>query len=134
MELVVFVVTLALFQFIYFAIRVGNARRQYGIKAPAMSGHPVFERHLRVQQNTMEQLLLFVPASFLFAWQGEAAGWTVAPQIAAALGVIWLIGRGLYARAYVKEPLSRAVGFAMTIFPSMLMMGGTLLAVFMSLL
>ncbi len=134
MQLVILVVTLALVQCIYFGIRVGSARVQYGIKAPAMSGHPVFERHLRVEQNTQEQLLVFIPAIFMFAWQAQEAGVPFATEGAAALGVVWLIGRGLYARAYVRDPQRRGPGFMLTAIPSMLLLLGTLVAVFRSLL
>ncbi|MEY3660934.1 MAG: hypothetical protein RLZZ169_1760 [Pseudomonadota bacterium] len=134
MQLVILVVTLALVQFIYFGIRVGSARLKYNIPAPAMSGHPVFERHLRVEQNTKEQLLVFIPAIFMFAWQGQQVGVPYATEGAAALGVIWLIGRGLYARAYVRDPQRRGPGFMLTALPSMLLLLATLVAVFRSLL
>lgn len=133
MELVILVACLALIQYIYFSVNVGRARMKYGVRAPAMSGHPVFERHLRVQQNTLEQLVIFMPVQFMYAWSADNMQW-YGSEIAAALGVVWLIGRGLYARSYVKEPLSRGVGFMMTIIPSMLMIGGTLAAVFAALL
>jgi glutathione S-transferase len=133
MELVILVTCLALIQYTYFSASVGMARKKYGVRAPAMSGHPVFERHLRVQQNTLEQLMLFIPAEFMFAWSADNLQW-FGSEIAAALGVVWIIGRGLYARSYVKEPLSRGPGFLMTFFPSMLMIIGSLIAVFASLL
>jgi uncharacterized MAPEG superfamily protein len=133
MELIILTTTLALIQYIYFAINVGNARRQYGIRAPQMSGHPVFERFLRVQENTQEQLSIFIPVQFMYGWLGDNLGW-YGYETAAALGVIWLIGRGLYARAYVKEPLSRSIGFMMTMIPSMLMLGGCIVGVLVSLL
>lgn len=133
MELVILVVCLALIQYIYFSINVGRARMKYGVRAPAMSGNPVFERYLRVQQNTLEQLILFIPVQFMFAWSADNLQW-YGNEIAAALGVVWLVGRGLYARGYVKEPLSRSIGFMLTIVPSMLLLGGSLVAVFVSLL
>jgi glutathione S-transferase len=133
MELVVLVVTLALLQFIYLAIQVGNARRRYGIPAPAMTGHPVFERHVRVQQNTMEQLLVFIPAVLMFAFVAENQAWP-GYEIAAALGVVWIVGRGLYARSYVKDPQSRAMGFMLTFVPSAILLVGTVIAVLMALL
>ena len=133
MELVILVTCLALIQYIYFSVNVGRARVKYGVRAPAMSGNPIFERYLRVQQNTLEQLVIFIPVQFMYAWSADNLQW-YGSEVAAALGVIWIIGRGLYARSYVKEPLSRSVGFMMTILPSMLMIGGTLVAVFVSLL
>ncbi len=133
MELIILTTTLALIQYIYFAINVGNARRKFGIRAPQMSGHPVFERVLRVQENTQEQLIIFIPVQFMYGWIGDNLGW-YGYETAAALGVVWLIGRGLYARAYVKEPLGRAIGFMMTMMPSMLMLVGCIVGVLASLL
>ncbi len=133
MELTVLVATLALIQFIYFSMLVGKARGQYGVHAPATSGHPMFERHLRVQMNTLEQLVVFVPALFMFSWAFENQGWP-GHKIAAAMGVVWIIGRALYARAYVKEPKSRGPGFGLTFLPTVLMILGTLVAVFKGLL
>jgi len=133
MALIVLVATLALIQFIFFSMLVGKARGQYGINAPAMSGHPIFERHLRVQMNTLEQLVVFIPALFMFSWAFESQGWP-GYKTAAALGVIWIIGRALYARAYVKEPKSRGPGFGLTFLPTVLMILGTLVAVFKGLM
>ena len=133
MELIVLTTALALAQYIFFSANVGLARQKYGIRAPQMSGHPVFERYLRVQQNTLEQLVIFIPVQFMFGWAADNQGW-YGYQIAAALAVVWLIGRGLYARAYVKEPLSRSVGFLMSMLPCMVMLIGTVVAVFASFL
>lgn len=133
MELTILVVCLALLQYIYFSIRVGGARAKYGVRAPAMSGHQIFERHLRVQQNTLEQLVIFIPVQFTFPYLAENLGWA-GYEIAAALGVVWLIGRALYARNYVREPLSRSIGFMLTIVPSMALLVGSIVCVFISLL
>ncbi len=133
MELVVLVATLALIQFIYFSINVGRARGKYNIKAPLMSGHPVFERHLRVQMNTLEQLIVFIPVLFMYSWISENQGWA-GYKIAAGLGVIWIVGRTLYARAYVADPEKRGPGFMMTFVPTIIMIVGTLVALIKSLL
>jgi uncharacterized MAPEG superfamily protein len=128
MELVILVVMLALIQYVIFAVQVGNARVKYGIKAPAMSGHAVFERYLRVQMNTLEQLIVFIPAAFSYAYLADALGW-YGSEIAAFLGVVYLIGRALYARAYVRDPAQRSMGFMLTFVPSALMIGGALVGV-----
>ncbi|HTQ98705.1 MAG TPA: MAPEG family protein [Candidatus Acidoferrum sp.] len=133
MPLMILVATLALIQFIYFGINVGRARGQFAIEAPQMTGHPVFERHVRVQMNTLEQLVVFLPALFMFSWAAESRGWH-GYNIAAALGVVWLVGRTLYARSYVKDPKSRGPGFGLTVFPTIFMLVGSLIAVFMSFL
>jgi uncharacterized MAPEG superfamily protein len=132
MELVILVTCLALIQYVFFSINVGRARVKYSVRAPAMTGNPVFERYLRVQENTLEQLIIFIPVQFMFAYVAENLQW-YGYEIAAALGVVWLIGRTLYARSYVKDPMGRSVGFMLTIMPSMLLLGGAVVGVFISL-
>jgi glutathione S-transferase len=133
MELVLLIVVLALIEYIAFAVQVGNARVKYNIKAPATSGHPIFERHLRVQQNTLEQLIIFLPAIFSFSYIAESLGWP-GNEIAAILGVIFLIGRAVYARAYVRDPAARSLGFLLTFFPSGIMLAGTLIGILISII
>lgn len=128
MELVVLVVMLALLQYILFAVQVGNARVKYGIKAPATTGHVAFERHLRVQMNTLEQIVIFIPAAFSFAYLADNLGW-YGSQVAAFLGVVYLIGRGIYARAYVQDPAKRSLGFMLSFVPSGLLIVGALVCV-----
>ena len=67
MELVLVVMMIALIEYMVFAGLVGRARAQYGVRAPATTGHPQFERVYRVHQNTLEALIIFVPALFVFA-------------------------------------------------------------------
>jgi glutathione S-transferase len=82
---------------------VGQARTRYGIKAPAVSGNENFERAYRVQMNTVEQMVFFLPALWLCA--------ALLSDIAAAIGgVIWVIGRIIYAIAYVNDPAKRGPG------------------------
>jgi uncharacterized MAPEG superfamily protein len=133
MELVILIITLALLQFIWFGLLTGRARVAYNVKAPATSGHPVFERQFRVQQNTLEQLIVFIPALVSFSWMAESIGWP-GNEIAAFLGVFYLIGRALYARAYVKDPLSRSVGFLLSFFPSAVMLPGTLVCILLAVI
>ncbi|MCH8175556.1 MAG: MAPEG family protein [Proteobacteria bacterium] len=119
MDFVIIVVVLALIQYIAFAMLVGRARGKYDVKAPATSGDPVFERYFRVQQNTLEQLAIFLPAIFLLSYLGN-------PMYAAGFGVVYLIGRMIYLRSYVKDPGSRGLGFMLTFLPSVLMLIGAL--------
>jgi glutathione S-transferase len=119
MAWVLIVMVLAIVQFIAFGIAVGGARKRYGIAAPATSGHPVFERYFRVQMNTLEQLVAFLPAIWLFA-QFVSTLW------AAVLGAVYLVGRMIYFYSYVKEPKSRALGFSLTALPTIIMLGGVL--------
>jgi uncharacterized MAPEG superfamily protein len=85
---------------------VGHARGKYGIKAPATSGHPAFERAYRVQMNTLEQTVMFLPTLWLAATYGFS-GW------AGIAGLVWLLGRAWYALAYLKDPAKRGPGFAL---------------------
>ena len=108
------VALLAVFQFIYFSLLVGQARGKYGIKAPAMTGNEHFERAARVQMNTLEQLVCFLPALLI-----AAAYWP--PVYVASVGVVYLVGRAIYQRAYVADPAKRGLGFALTFMPTVLL-------------
>jgi glutathione S-transferase len=82
---------------------VGRARAQYGIKAPAVTGNEHFERAYRVQMNTVEQIVFFLPALWLCA--------VLLSDIGAAVGgLVWVIGRAIYAVSYVKDPAKRGPG------------------------
>lgn len=103
---------LALAQYFYFGALVGRARGKYGVKAPATSGHPQFERAYRVQMNTLEQLVAFLPALFL-----AGLYW---PQWAiAGIGAVFLVGRFLYQFAYLRDPSTRGLGFALSMIPTL---------------
>jgi len=114
------VTALAVLQFIVFGFKVGGARGRYGVKAPAITGNEIFERHFRVQMNTLEQLIAFLPGIYMFAHY-------FSPKVAAALGVVYLIGRELYAFTYVKDPANRSVGFGMTFLPVVILVLGGLI-------
>lgn len=103
---------LALVEYLVFGMLVGKARGQYGVKAPAVTGHELFERAYRVQMNTLELLVLFLPALWL-ASRYFSTTWT------AGLGAVFLIGRIVYARAYVRDPARRSLGFALSMLPTM---------------
>lgn len=110
------VTTLALFQLFVFAILVGQARGKYGVKAPAIIGHEMFERAFRVQMNTQELLVIFIPGLYL-----AAKYWS--PHLAAAVGAVYLIGRIIYAISYVANPSSRGLGFALSLGPTLTLLG-----------
>ena len=94
---------------VYFAltVNVGRARVRYGIKAPAVTGNENFERAYRIQMNTVEQLPIFLPALWLYAVLVSDAG-------AAVGGLIWIIGRIIYAVAYSGDPTTRGRGVIIT--------------------
>jgi uncharacterized membrane protein YecN with MAPEG domain len=127
MVLSTIVCMLALLEYIVLSALVGQARGRYGVKAPATSGHEQFDRVYRVHYNTMEQLVVFVPALFAFAW-------FVSDLWAALLGLIFVIGRALYARLYIRDPASRGPGMLLTFGAnSVLVLGalaGAVLALF----
>ena len=111
------VTALAIIQFIFFGVQVGRARGKYGIKAPSITGNEVFERLFRVQQNTLEVLVLVIPALYLFSRYYN-------PLWAAALGVVYLVGRTLYAISYVKDPAKRGPGYGLTVLPVLILVLG----------
>lgn len=117
MPYVALVTSLALTQYFWFSIRVMRARGKYGVAAPAITGHEIFERHFRVHMNTQEQLLLLLPSLWMFAG-------FISPVWAAALGLIYVIGREIYARGYVQDPKRRELGFVISITPIAVMMAG----------
>ena len=91
---------------VYFVVMVNVARAhaKYKVVAPAMTGHPDFERVYRVQMNMLEQLALFLPSLWLFAI-------FVSPVWASLFGAIWIIGRILYAIGYYQAAEKRGAGF-----------------------
>ena len=120
-ELLTIVTLLALFEFVWLGTRVGMARGKFGVSAPATTGNEEFERHYRVHYNTLEQLVLFIPSLWAF-------GYYVGQFWAAGLGAIYLIGRVIYALAYVKDPASRGPGMLLSVIPCYVMLLGGLAA------
>lgn len=104
MEAIAIVTILAALQVFWFAFMVGSARVKTGVRAPACSGPPEFERANRVHLNTLEQYVLVIPAMWIF-------GLYVHDLIAAGLGLLFIIGRFVYRSAYLKDPKTRSAGF-----------------------
>jgi uncharacterized MAPEG superfamily protein len=98
------VTLLTLLLLFYTAWQVGRARVAYGVKAPATIGNELFERHFRVQMNTLENTVAFLPALWLAAWYFN-------PRWAALAGGLWLAGRIWYALGYITSPKQRSRGF-----------------------
>ena len=114
MDYVHIIALLAIIQFIFFSMLVGQARGKYGIRAPAMTGNEHFERAVRVQMNTLEQMVCFLPALMI-----AAVYW---PQTyVSAAGAVYLVGRTLYRQAYVNDPANRGLGFLLTFLPTTLL-------------
>jgi glutathione S-transferase len=94
----------------YFVVTglAGQARARYGIKAPAVTGSEQFERAYRVQMNTLEQLIFFLPAMWLYALFVGDVG-------AAVGGLLWIAARILYAVSYTRDPSTRGPGAILTV-------------------
>ena len=106
---------------LYFStsLLVARARSAYGIKAPAITGNPDFERVFRVQMNTLEWMPMFLPALWLFAIY-------LSDPLAAAIGLVWIAGRILYIVSYSKAADKRGLGFGIQGFATMaLWLGAT---------
>jgi len=113
------VTLLALLAYVWMGVRVGGARRTSGIAAPAMSGDPMLERYLRVQGNTLEWLPIFLGSLWLFAHY-----WGDLP--AAVLGLVWIVGRILYALGYSAAAEKRELGFMVQMIATAVLLFGAL--------
>ncbi len=127
MELVAIITVLALMQFIFFGMRVGQMRGKHGVKAPDMTGDPEFMRMFRIHQNTMEQLVVFVPALWIFAHYWDA-------KWGAAIGLIYIASRFVYYLGYLKDPKDRGRGFGIGFVTTAVLMIGGLVGAVMQML
>jgi len=114
---------LALVVLIWVSFIVGHYRTKYNIKAPATTGDPNFERAFRVQMNTIESAFLFLPALWLAARWGSAS-------VVALAGAGWIVGRIIYALAYLKDPAKRSAGFGISFLAIIVLMVDAALGVF----
>jgi glutathione S-transferase len=122
MELVYGTILLALLEYIVMSALVGRARAKTGIRAPAMTGHPEFERANRVHLNTLENLIIFVPAVWIFATYVSTA-W------AAGLGALFVVARALYAVGYLQAAEKRSIGAGITGIVTIVLVVGGLIGV-----
>ncbi len=116
------VVLIALMEFMVFGFLVGRARGLYKIQAPATSGHPVFERSFRVHYNTLELLVVFIPAIWLF-------GLYLNPRWGAIIGAVFIVARALYAIGYVRAPEKREVGALLSFLSVIILVVGAIFGV-----
>lgn len=119
------VTAVAIAQYIWFGVLVGQARGRYGVHAPAVTGHETFERYYRVQMNTLELLVPMVPAMYL-----AARYWS--PVWVAAAGAVYVVGRFIYLRAYVSDPKTRTLGYSLSAFPLLALLVAVVAGVFMA--
>jgi len=103
-SLVAIVTILSLLTYFWMGLNVGRARGKSGIAAPATTGDPTLERAFRAHYNTLEWLPIFLVSMWLFAiyWND---------RVAAGVGVVWIVGRIMYALGYVADPGKREAGF-----------------------
>jgi glutathione S-transferase len=110
---------LAVLLYLVFGFNVGRARRCFGVDAPAITGNPAFERVFRVQQNTLEQLVVFVPSLWLFSI-------FVSPVWGPAIGFLWILARIFYAWSYYRDPASRGPGFVVSMVSNLVLLIGSI--------
>ena len=113
---------LALLLYIGVSAMAGRARHRFDIKAPAVTGPPEFERAFRVQQNTLEQLVWFIPALWLFALY-------VSPLWGGIIGLVWIAGRAHYAVSYYRDPETRGPGFLVGFASAAVLLAGALIGI-----
>ena len=127
MEFVYFMIMLALLEYVAMAALVGRAREKFGILAPTMTGHPEFERVIRVHLNTLENLIIFVPAVWIFASY-------VSVLWAAILGVVFVVARAVYAIGYLRAAEKRSIGAAVTGLVDLVLVVGGLIGLALAIL
>ncbi|WP_394779397.1 MAPEG family protein [Undibacterium sp.] len=109
----------ALAVYLWTICMVSLARGKYKVKAPSVDGPPEFLRAMRVQVNTVEQIIVFLPALWMCAM-------LVSDRWAALGGAAWVLGRIVYALAYYRDPAKRSVGFMITLVATLALIGGTI--------
>jgi len=108
-----------LLMYFWVIVKVGQARQLYQVMAPSIEGPAEFMRALRVQANTVEQLVFHFPALWLCAyWFND--------KIAAMLGLVWIVGRMMYALNYLRDPVKRGPGFVIATIASSVLLAGAI--------
>lgn len=126
MEYVALVTLLLVLQYFIFTMLCGAARAKSGIQAPAVTGDENLERAYRVQMNTLEQLMMVLPALWLSAMYFDSL-------VAALLGLVFFVGRVLYRAGYMKDPAKRGPGFGIGFLATLGLVGTALWGVIASL-
>ena len=127
MENTMLIILVALLQYSFFAFKVGFNREKYEVSAPKTVGNEVWERYFRVQQNTLEQLIIFIPGMIAFTMY-VSEKWVLLP------GVLFIVGRQIYYWMYVKNPEKRAAGMALSFFSNLALVIGSIIALALHLI
>ena len=125
MEALAIVTALALIQVVLFSYQVGVARDKHGVSAPTTAGPDAYERENRLHMNTIEQLIVFIPALWMF-------GYFVHPLWGAGLGLVFIISRFMYRSAYVSDPGKRGMPFTIGLLTSAVLIVGSIVGAVMS--
>lgn len=126
MENAILLILLALLQYVGFSLVTGAGRLKYNVPAPKTTGNETWERLYRVQLNTLEQLIVFVPAMLTFSYYVSSL-WVIAP------GIGFIAGRQLYFHSYVKDPKTRSIGMMTGFLSSMTLVVGSLIGVVLAI-
>lgn len=121
------VTSFSLLIYLVVTINVGRARSKYNVPAPQMSGDANFERVLRVQQNTLEQLIFFLPALWLFSFY-------ISSLWGAVIGAVWLVGRVVYAWGYYQAAEKRTLGFGISSLSGIVLLLGAIIGIITTLI
>ena len=116
------VTLLALLEYSILGVMVGRARQKYGVEAPATTGNPDFERYFRVHANTLESLIVFIPAVWIFSM-------SVSYQFGVELGLLFVIARIIYAAGYLRAAAKRAPGTIATAAINAILVLGSLISI-----
>ena len=120
MALVYLVIALILAEYMLFGWEVGRARVRYGVPAPATTGNEAFERYFRVQANTLEQLVVVLPAMLIFGHYYDA-------RLTALLGLVFIVGRAMYYFGYTKAAAQRHAGSVVSTIPTVILVVGAII-------
>ena len=113
---------LALLVYLWTMIACMRARGRTGVKAPSVTGNAEFERYFRIQQNTIEQLVLFLPGLWLFSLE-------LSQFWAGIIGLVFVAGRILYGVSYARDPAARGPRFTIGLIATLLLLLGGLAGV-----
>ena len=127
MEYGIALILISLLQFIFFTGRVVFSRGKYDVKAPKTVGNERWERIFRIQQNTMEQLLIFIPSVLIFSLYVSAT-WVLLP------GILFIVGRHIYSRLYLESPENRGPGMVLSFFSNIFLVIAGLVGISMKLI